>query len=288
MAAPERRRGGVPIWVPLGLLALTAGVLAGKLGTETHAAGVSVIDVQSFDLRIRRGWMLPDWEARLANFLARADDLSAHDRDQIEALAQELEGLSFVAEVGVPEVIWPDGLSLPVRLHIPAANIRVGSAFLIVSEEGVVLAGASSTPHAAFGLPLPVLGPLDGSCDSLRAGDSLQRADMIDALATARSMWQHLNVDLLADLGRVMIDASDAEAPDGFEGGVRIDLEGRRRIQFGRAARGDPAGELPVAMKWHSVARGIQELRAGGDWDLLDVRWDQPDVHLRVSGETPR
>lgn len=278
----------MPIWVPLGLLTLGAGLLAGKLRQEARAAGISLVDVQAFDFRARREWMLPDWQERLADLLAHSEDVSVHDRQGIEALAAEVAKLTFVAEVGVPEVIWPDGLSLPVRLRVPAANLRVGSIYLLVSEEGVVMAGASSLPHMAYGLPLPVLGPLDGSCDALRPGDRLQREELLDALGTARSMWTHLDAELLHELGRVLIDASQGRAPDGFEGGVTIDLEGRRRIQFGRPVRGEHAGELPVAMKWDAVARGLWELREGRDWDLLDVRWDRPDVFLRVPPDSGR
>ncbi|MCA9753683.1 MAG: hypothetical protein KC591_15920, partial [Gemmatimonadetes bacterium] len=179
-----------------------------RLEREARAAGIRHIDVQAFDLRVHSGWVLPAWEERLAELLAYSADLDANDRAGIEDLAARIEELTFVAEIGVPEVIWPDGLSLPLRLHIPAANLRVGESFLLVSEEGVVLAGASTLPHEAFGLPLPVLGPLDGSTDRYRPGDSLDREDLLDALAVARSMWLHLDAPRLARLGRVLIDAS--------------------------------------------------------------------------------
>ena len=75
------------------------------------------------------------------------------------ALGMSFLGESFVAEVGAPEVNWPDGLTLPIRLREPVACLRVGQDFPPVAADGTVLAGYSYTPHPAGGGFLPVLGP---------------------------------------------------------------------------------------------------------------------------------
>ena len=61
-----------------------------------------------------------------------------------------------------------------------------------------------------------------------------------------------------------------------------IDLEHRRRIRFGRAPDGRSPGELPAAVKWSAVSDGIELLRSGDDWALIDVRWDDPQTQRRA------
>ena len=56
-------------------------------------------------------------------------------------------------------------------------------------------------------------------------------------------------------------------------------MEGGREIHWGRSPNQDEPGELPVAIKWDHVERGLEIL--GGedpddDWVVLDVRWDEP------------
>lgn len=285
-AAP--RRGGVPVWVPLALLALLLGAVGTYLLERSRRAGLATIDTRRFVVRALDTPLLPAWEDRLAALLARAGPLSAHDRAGLEEVARRVSELSFVAEVGTPEVVWPDGLSLPVRFHVPSANVRVGDVYLTVAEDGSVLTGASSLPHETHGVPLPVLGPLDGALDRLRPGDRLVDDRHRDALAVAISLVRELTREERAALGRVLIDASRDEAPDGRPGGVLLDLEDRRRILFGRSPRGFHPGELPASVKWRHVARGLERLAGGEDWAVLDVRWDHFDVYTREQAEAAR
>ena len=89
-------------------------------------------------------------------------------------------------------------------------------------------------------------------------------------------------------LGRVVIDATRAPFCGVGEPGIRIALGAGRLIHFGRAPATDEPGELPVDLKWRSVAGALALMGAAPhDWDLLDVRWDRPDLVLRHPPQTP-
>lgn len=272
-------RGGVPIWVPLGLLLVLVAVVGSYLSRDGEDLGV--VDTSRFAIRVTGGGtpVLPIWQDRLASILGQEGDVSAHDRGAIEELAERVSQLSFVAEVGQPEVIWPDGVSLPMRFHVPCANVRVGDIYLPVAENGTILSGGSSLPHEIDGYPLPVLGPLDGALDRLRPGDRLVDDRHRDALSVALSLGRELAPSERRDLGRILIDASAPLAVDGQPGGVVLDLEERRRILFGRSPRGYHPGELPAPAKWRHVAAAAATLAGGGDWAVLDARWDEPDYY---------
>jgi hypothetical protein len=248
------------------------------LTSNAAAAGVAVIDARSTLLQRAEPWILPEWEESLSHALAGAGLLSARDTLAIDAIVQEVAAHPFVAEVGVPEVVWPDGLLLPLRMRMPVACLQVeGGGFLPVSDDGIILPGWSSAPHSAFGGWLPVIGPHEPGLAQLLPGDRLTETRHLDALAVAITMWNHLEVQDLADLGRVFIDASREFGPQGMPGGVRIDLELRRRILFGRPPGTPFPGELPWEAKWRNVSRGLEALRRGDDWDSWDVRWDEPE-----------
>jgi len=266
----------MPLWIPIVVLCVGAAVLARDLARSAAARGVATIDTRCYKLHSGMQWVSPAWRDGIERLLVRQRGLSANDRDAIEALARELESLSFVAEVGNPEVVWPDGLVVPLRLHKPVACIGSGGVFLPLAEDGTVLAGYSYSPPDAYGAWLPVLGPNDGSLDHVRPGDVLGDACDRDALAVAISMWNHLSPKDICELGRLTIDASRGHAYDGLPGGVVIDLERKRRIIFGRPPGSGIPGELPARFKWRSIERALARLRKGEDWALFDARWDEP------------
>ena len=99
-------------------------------------------------------------------------------------------------------------------------------------------------------------------------------------------MWAYLGVEDLRRLGRVVIDATAEQAPvldraaTGLKpaflpGGVKIDLEGGRRVFFGRPPVPVHSGELPVGVKWEHVRHALEEAEIGSSrWALVDVRFD--------------
>lgn len=284
-SSPARRRSAgahLPPWVPLVLALAGLAWAASRLARHADANGVATVDLRRYRLHAADSWFAPAWQERLERVLAGGVELDLRDRDALRALTAELEALSFVAEVGAPEVLWPDGLSIPLRLHRPIACLAVGSGFLPVAEDGTVLAGFVRAPPDVADAWLPVLA---GAARDAAVGARLQEPAWIDGLAVARSMVDHLRVEDRRALGRVLIDARHDFAPDGLPGGVTIDLEDRRRILFGRSPAADAPGELPVALKWSAVAWAIEELREGRDWSLLDARWDEPVLFARGSSQ---
>ncbi|MFT5050359.1 MAG: hypothetical protein ACI8QZ_001760 [Chlamydiales bacterium] len=283
----------IPPWLPL--LVLTAGAFVGVRALMRHAAqsGVGVVDTRRFKLHERGAYSCSAWRDRVARVLVgTAGTLVADDRQAVGAFCYELAGLSFIAEVGSPEVVWPDGLTVPLRYREPVACVRTGDFFLAVDDGGQVLLGKSVLPHDAYGASLPVVGRPDYALEFVRPGDLLTEQQYRDGFAVASSMWDYLAPEDIACLGRMVIDASRQSAPDGLPGGVVIDLEDRRRILFGRPpigsvspdeARTGTAGELPLLQKWKNVAAAARALRDGKDWVLFDARWDVPEVILRGS-----
>src|SRR5262249_8321401 len=79
-------------------------------------------------------------------------------------------------------------------------------------------------------------------------------------------------------------DARKARVASVTEPGVRLELEGDRLALFGRAPGTDEPGELAASSKWRSLERALELFErdpSGGDWDLVDLRWDRPDIALR-------
>lgn len=271
------RGGRVPTWVALAVVTVGLGGLVRHIDRQVAARGVATIDVTRYRLHAPDRWLSEAWVHRLERLLLRFGRLQADDRKAILDLAGRVLALSFVAEVGEPRVDWPDGLTLPIRLHVPVACIKVGQDFLPVAADGTVLAGYSYAPHPARGGYLPVVGPHDlwpPDPGPPQPGDRLAHPAHRDALAVAVSLLRHLDRRSRERLGRALIDASHPSAFDGRPGGVRIDLEGARRIHFGRPPGGNHPGELPLEMKWASVAQGLERWGAGEPFDALDVRWD--------------
>lgn len=286
-----RRRGRVPAWVPLGLALLGLASLVHRLDREVLVHDVARIDTTRYRLHAGDRWLSDAWIERLERLLVRTGELRADDREGILALAAELEALPFVAAIGEPRVVWPDGLTIPIRLHTPVACLRVGDDFLPVAEDGTVLTGYSYAPQPAFGGYLPVIGPhgLGGSpFDPIQPGDVLGAPEHLDALTVAASMWRHLDRQALRRLGRVVIDASRQRDYRDLPGGVHIDLERTRRIHFGRPPGPHQPGELPAALKWLHVAEGLARWEGGEDFDALDVRWDEPESLRYDEASRPR
>ena len=176
------RAGQVPFWVPL--LLVFGGIAYGihVLGQKTQASELGTIDTRRYNLQTEGQWVSEVWHQRITRVLTSAGELEADDRSALRAVAVELAKLSFVAEVAEPEVIWPDGLSIGLRLRTPVACIRVGenNDYLPVADDGTVLAGYDIAPHEAFGAWLPLIGPYDDT-NELWPGDCLTRSDHRDA-----------------------------------------------------------------------------------------------------------
>ena len=101
----------------------------------------------------------------------------------------------------------------------------------------------------------------------------------LDALSIAASFWSELEPDARRALGRILVDASTAADAGPDEPGARIRLEGPRTIWFGRSPRAENPGELPSAVKWQNLALALEATdRAGRAWDLVDLRWDEPEL----------
>lgn len=277
----------MPAWVPLGLL--FAGLLLAVRSLERDARSRGVAEIDTLRYRLQEGsrWLSPAWRQSLEDTLVESRGLLVDDPKAIESFVGRVAALPFVAEVGEPEVIWPDGLSLPLRLHEPVACIATGEGdFLPVASNGTVLGGFAFAPHEAYGGWLPVLGPHGAVESGVRPGDVLGGPALRDALSVAESLWRFLEVADLRRLGRVLVDASADSAPvldrdpragtpAVLAGGVVLALEDGRRVLFGRPPEPAFPGELPVGRKWRHVAEALRARDGGEDWRLLDVRFDE-------------
>ncbi|MEM9801930.1 MAG: hypothetical protein AAGA20_16510 [Planctomycetota bacterium] len=288
---PSSKGGRVPTWVPLALL--FAGLFAGlqALQDDARSRGLARIDATRYRLHADVRWGSAAWDERLERLLLETREIPADDGDAIRAFVRRVEELPFVAAVGTPEAHWPDGLTVPVKLHEPVACIRVGGRdFLPVAPDGTLLDGYARTPHPAYGGYLPTLAPhglLEEVQGPVEPGDRIEVPALRSALLVAETLWDHLDVDDLRDFGRATIDASRADAPvfdrrvgsttpRRLPGGVVVDLEFGRRVLFGRPPEPVVEGELPVGYKWQHVRKALEASRGGDPWSLLDARFDAP------------
>lgn len=280
---PRDERANLPPVVLVVVFALLGIVTIRALTQDVAAKSFLAIDTRRSRVEpIRPGaglavWIDPRWERRLSNSLAELADVSVEDTDGIEAVVREIAAYPFVAEVGEPRVVWPDGVTVPVRFERPVACIAVDGEFLTTTSAARVLPGPWQFPPELSGMPLPILARDSFARSDVRPGVDLEDRDLLDALAVVDSMEAWLSFEDRADLGPIVIDAMRAEETSLEEFGIVIDLEYERRIVFGRSPLAGEPGELPAANKWASVARGIDALRGGLDWSLLDVRWDEPN-----------
>jgi len=274
--------------LPFALLLVTLAWFAGSLRAGASAEGFTRIDPSRVSLQFpfAAGPLPPDWSALIARRLAGLGELSSEDDDLAERVTAELEGLPFVREVGRVEVLWPDGLSLLVRLREPVACICLGEDYLPVAADGTVLPGLCSDPPDLGRGVLPLIGPLDGAFRQHLPGDVLEEERHLDALSVAISMREFLSEGDVDALGPLVIDAERAPLAAVDEPGTRIYMEGSREIFYGRPPRSHAAGELPEGIKWRHLMDAVALLGDSGgeieDWDLVDLRWDRPTLRPRI------
>ncbi len=283
--ATAARVGRVPTWIPLGILAASAAWLCSSLQNGVNAAGFATVDVRRSRLDFPVGFRDPRWQDYLALHLARLRSVDSRDAEAVRSVAREIARLPFVAQVLEPRVVWPDGIEIPLRLREPAATVLVGTEYLVVSDDGVLLPGRWPTPPLVTSRFLPVIGPNDDRFEHVEPGTRLTAPGDVDGLAVAISMRSGLEPDDFALTGPPLIDATRARATSVEEPGVRIHFEGRRTIHFGRAPGAGMPGELPPEKKWEQVRRALALLdpaNGARDWSLLDVRWDVADLAWRL------
>jgi hypothetical protein len=274
------------------VLAVMLGVwVAGRLDRHAQDAGFGIIETDRIlvDLEGAAGswspWLDPDWSAQLTQAIAQVPSFAADDPAGVDAVLEALGRFSFVAELCTPRVIWPDGLDVPFRLRRPIACVAYQGRFWSVALEwnppgdqpgpiGVILPGSSLTPPAFRGAFLPVIGSLSGPLNEVW----VRHPALLGALSVADSFWVDLPPAEARRLGRFVIDASQDGAASVENPGVVLELEGGRRVWFGRSPYTAKSGELAVETKWEHVMGAMGYLDAGRDWTLVDVRWDRPDI----------
>lgn len=288
------------MWVPLVLFVTALFVGLQALQEDSRRRGIATVDATRYRLHADTQWLSQAWIAELERLLVRVRELPADDPAEIRRFTALVGELPFVSQVGVPEIQWPDGLSIPIRLHEPVACIRTGDRdFLPIAANGTVLGGYSYAPHEAYGGWLPTIGPhglAEERHGTLRPGDVLDDVEILAALSVADSMWRYLRVEDLRLLGRVVIDASADSTPvvdpgtkrltaDTLPGGVVLSLEEGRRVWFGRPPEPLHEGELPAGYKWQHVRSALEAMARGENWALLDARFDAPTLWTRAEVE---
>ena len=294
---PRRRRfGQVPLWIPLALGASILAWLGASLEGDVDLVGFTRIDPRRTRIEDESGLVDARWRELLSARLASLPQVSALDPAGAEAIRAALLSLPFVAEVGEGRVLWPDGYDVRVRFREPVACVLVGDTYYAVSREGVILPGEWTRPPWIGVGWLPLLvgeegASLDPEGIAVPRGVRLVSAAFRDGLDVAISMRASLAAEEFETMGAPAIDASNARAASVEEPGVVLHLEGNRSVLFGRVPSSDEPGELPAAKKWDALRRGLKALAAtssdGRDWELLDVRWDVPDVLWRDAEEPP-
>jgi hypothetical protein len=260
-------------------------------GAETGPArGADFHQVDPGRVRLDGGaaWSDPRWDADLAQVLGSLASFDVEDSGAHEAVRARLALLPFVESVGAVEVLWPDGLRVPIVLRQPIACIATREqgevGYWLVAQDGMILSGRWPSPPHVGGHHLPVLLGAHGAVEGARPGRIATSPLLRDALEISRQLPLWLEPAQLDVLGPVAIDARGA-AEAGPEGtGIRLLLENQRLIAFGRSPLSNEPGELPIDRKWWSIARGLDALRSADeryDWELLDVRWDVPAWRLR-------
>jgi len=277
------------VWIPLLLCASFLAWLGAALEGDLDLVGFTRIDPRRTKIEDASGLVDARWRETLSARLASLPRVSALDSSGCEAIRAALLSLPFVADVGEGRVLWPDGYDVAVRFREPVACVLVGDLYFAVSKEGVVLPGEWVRPPWIGGGWLPLLVADAGSLDAARAqvprGVRLAAPELRDALDVAISMRAALTAEDFDTMGACAIDASHARQASVDDPGVVLHLEGTRRVFFGRVPSSDEPGELPAPKKWEALRKGLKALRNTSadarDWELLDVRWDVPDVLWR-------
>jgi hypothetical protein len=254
------------------------------LGDDVQTTDFARVDTSRVRLLSGATWTDPRWEGELRAKLAALGPLASEDDEMLQRAIGAVSELSFVSEVATPKVLWPDGLRLDLRLRTPIACVKIGEEYQAVSSDGYLLLGRwQAPPERREGyLPVVVVG---ASVDRLHPGPVAWPDAAVDGFAVAQSMWESLEPRSLAELGRIVIDARESRSATVDNGGTILLLEQGRRVLFGRAPNTDEPGELPVADKWRGLDRALRYLEPIDDsgtpkfdWELVDLRWDQPEV----------
>ena len=82
-------------------------------------------------------------------------------------------------------------------------------------------------------------------------------------------------IDASAESAPVFDRIPGSVTPETLLGGVFLDLEGGRRVHFGRPPRPLFEGELPVGLKWGHLRQGLSPKAETEPWSILDVRFDE-------------
>ncbi|TAJ07620.1 MAG: hypothetical protein EPO68_16250 [Planctomycetota bacterium] len=259
---------------------------------STESAADRFTRVDPGQVRVDGGadWSDPRWDVELAQVLADVAPFDVEDAAAHELVRARVAELSFVQSVGAVEVVWPDGLRVPVVLRRPIACVASRSAssvdagYWLVADDGMILSGRWPTPPRIGGRYLPVLLGKEGEVAGARPGLVIASALLRDGLEIARQLPERLQQVQLDVLGPIAIDARHAADNGPDQPGIQLLLENQRLIAFGRSPLCDEPGELPVERKWWSIGRGLDALGSADeryDWELLDVRWDVPAWRLR-------
>ena len=288
MTKRQVRRVGGPGGLLL-CLGLAIGVwLMGGLETRVAQSGFSEIRTNQARLDNGSTWVDRRWEGELAQRLARIGDKDAADPSARRQIVDEIAALSFIEATGTPEILWPDGLRVPVLFENPVACIAVGEVFYSVAPDGTVLSGSWDSPPRIGAGWLPRIGPVGAQYPGAFPGEKLDGEAELDAISIAMSMWFHLSDSDLESLGRVVIDSTAGRDTGPLVPGARIYLERGRSVWFGRPPRMDAPGSLPEETKWANLSKALACLRsdqADCDWDWVDLRWDLAEMHLFGAGE---
>lgn len=282
----QQRAGRAALWALAAVAAVSTAGIA-NLSRSREVENFSTIDTSRVRFEWPREsvggpyWVDPRWERELAHHVARLGPLAAADGAGRRQLAERLQELSFVELAAEPEVLWPDGVRVPVRLRRPVACVPMGDYYQPVTADGVLLSGTWDSPPACGQGWLPVVGAPDEV--AMGFDGTIDEDTLLRALSVADSMWEHLDDEDWVDLGRVVIDATGA-IPDG---GVRLFLDRGRVALFGRSPVDGHPGELAVSAKWSALSRALRLEREVPPvhWDLVDLRWDRPELRLRPEPE---
>lgn len=285
------RRGGVLTSVTIALALIAMAWFFWMLESEVDADEFTRVETSCVRLDAGAGWVDPRWEGIIRDCIARVEPFACDDPQGQESALRELHALPFVLSVATPEVVWPDGVRITLKLRAPIACVRIGREYLVLASDGMLLPGIWPAPPRCGQGFLPEIALDEDSSRILRPGQVFWNDAVADALSVASSMWAQLDGEDLARLGRSIIDARKARRTSVEEPGTVIYLENSRRVLFGRAPSTQEPGELPVQAKWLNLANALlclpagAPLEAGGppslrpgdvDWELVEVRWDHP------------
>jgi len=271
-------------WAIVILVVGASGLVLIGLRREARASGFTTIDTRRSRLELRGRWVDPRWEEILAHRVAVLGPVDCEDAAGVERVVAAIAGLAFVRVADEPTVLWPDGLRVPVQVADVVACARLGRHFQPIAADGTVLPGLWPSPPPAGTGFLPVIGPLDADWRGLRAGDRIEDPAALRALDVAASMWSCLDPRDLERLGRIVIDAREAQRTSPAVAGTRLLLEEGREVLFGRHPSSGEPGELPAELKWRAVSDALELLArgvSGVDWEVADVRWDRPEIGPR-------